>query len=74
MTLLLLLACTDTYKAKWKSVGEAGHITCYSGGQVIYDGDSTGRVNTVVNSDGWEFMDAKTNRLVRVSGDCVIRN
>ena len=74
MTLILLLACSDTYKAKLKSVGEAGHITCYSGGTVIYDGDSTGRVGTVVNSDGWEFMDAKTNRLVRVSGDCLIRN
>jgi hypothetical protein len=71
---LILLACTDTDIAHMKSIGNAGHITCYSGGQVIYDGDSTGKIATVEKSDGWEFMDAKTGRLVRVSGDCLIRN
>ena len=75
MTLLLtLLACTDTERASWKAVGEPGHITCYSGGQVIFDGQSTGKIETENQSDGWKFMDAKNNRLVRVSGDCVIRN
>ena len=75
MTLLLaLLACTDTERAAIKAIGEPGHITCYSGGQVIFDGDSTGKIETENQSDGWKFMDAKNNRLVRVSGDCVIRN
>ncbi len=75
MTLLLaLLACTDTERASWGAIGEPGHITCYSGGQVIYDGDSTGKIESERQSDGWLFMDAKTTRLVRVSGDCVVRN
>jgi len=72
--LLALLACTDTERAAIKAIGEPGHITCYSGGQVIFDGDSTGKIETENQSDGWKFMDAKNNRLVRVSGDCVIRN
>jgi hypothetical protein len=72
--LLTLLACSDTEIASFKTLGDPGHITCYSGGQVIYDGDSTGKIATVERSDGWEFMDAKTDRLVRVSGDCLIRN
>jgi len=74
LILLALLACTDTERASWKAVGEPGHITCYSGGQVIFDGQSTGKIETENHSDGWKFMDAKNNRLVRVSGDCVIRN
>ena len=74
LILLALLACTDTERASWKAVGEPGHNTCYSGGQVIFDGQSTGKIETESQSDGWKFMDAKNNRLVRVSGDCVIRN
>jgi hypothetical protein len=72
--LLALLACTDAERAQHAAFGEPGHITCYSGGQVIYDGDSTGRIESEQRSDGWLFMDAKTRRLVRVSGDCVVRN
>jgi len=71
---MLLIACSDTDIAQLTAIGEPGHVTCYSGGQVIYNGDSTGKIATVKNSDGWEFMDAATGRLVRVSGDCVVRN
>jgi hypothetical protein len=72
--LFTLLACSDTQLASWGAVGEPGHVTCYSGGQVIYDGDSTGKIESEQRSDGWLFMDATTKRLVRISGDCVIRN
>lgn len=72
--IMQLIACTDAQIARNKALGDAGHITCWSGGQVIYDGDSTGKIHTEEQSDGWYFMDAKTSRLVRVSGDCLIRN
>jgi len=72
--LLALFACTDAERAQRAAYGEPGHVTCYSGGQVIYDGDSTGKILSEQGSDGWLFMDAKTQRLVRVSGDCVVRN
>lgn len=65
--------CTDTAMAHWESVGDPAHITCYSGGKVYYDGHSTGKVQTTHNSDGWEFMDATDRKLVRVSGQCVVR-
>lgn len=70
----LLLACTDAQVAQRSALGSPGHIICYSGGQIIYEGDSTGKILTEDRSDGWFFMDAKTKSLVRVSGDCVIRN
>ena len=71
---MLLIACSDTDIAQLTAIGEPGHITCYSGGQVIFEGDSTGKIATEEQSDGWKFMDAATGRLVRVSGDCLIRN
>jgi hypothetical protein len=72
--LLLLTACTDANKKQWTSLGNKGHIVCYSGGKVIFEGDSTGKVSTESQSDGWYFEDAKTGKLIRVSGDCVVEN
>ena len=75
MIALLLLACTDTHVvASMKAIGSSGHITCYSGGQVIYDGVSTGRIAAEERSAGWLLMDSKSGLFIRVSGDCVIRN
>ena len=70
----VMVGCTD---AKWKKVttlGESAKITCYSGGKVIYDGMSTGKIHAEEQSDGWYFEDSATHKLVRVSGDCVIMN
>lgn len=71
---LFLISCTD---AKWKKVtalGSPAKVTCYSGGKVIFDGKSTGKVPSEEHSDGWFFEDVETNKLIRVSGDCVIIN
>ena len=71
---LLLAGCTDAERASWVAFGDPGTIICYSGGVVIYEGKSTGKILTESQSDGWLLQDAATGRLVRVSGDCVIRN
>lgn len=71
---LLVAGCTDTDMASIGALGRAGTITCYSGGKVIYEGKSTGRIQTVEHSDGWEFEEAQTGAFIRVSGDCLIRN
>ena len=70
----MMVGCTD---GTWKMVSALGNpakIICYSGGKVIYDGISTGRVHTEEHSDGWYFEDASNHKLIRVSGDCVIEN
>jgi hypothetical protein len=54
--------------------GKAGIITCYSAGKVIFEGKSTGIIQTVSSSDGWEFEDSATGKFIRISGDCVIQN
>ena len=67
-------ACTNAWMAQVTSLGSPGHIICYSGGKVIYEGDSTGKISTESQSDGWFFQEQGTNKLVRVSGACVIKN
>lgn len=46
-----------------------GHIKCYSDGNLIFEGDSTGRISRY---EGWSFRDAKTRAIVRVTGTCMI--
>jgi hypothetical protein len=70
----LLSGCTCAYVKQITSIGSSGHIVCYSGGQKIYEGDSTGKIATESQSDGWYFEEKVTNRLIRISGDCLITN
>jgi hypothetical protein len=44
----------------------------YSGGVLVEDYISTGKVATIDSSDGWQFVDEKTGLFVRVGGDVVI--
>lgn len=70
----LLAGCTDAQKANIGSLGTPGAVKCYSGGKIIYEGKSTGKIEKVSRSDGWQFKDANTGKFVRVSGDCLIEN
>lgn len=74
LTFLILSGCTNAQKKQWTTLGSPGHITCYSGGKVIYEGYSTGKIASENQSDGWFFEDIKTGKLIRVSGDCVLEN
>lgn len=71
---LFFVGCTDTDKASFEALGTPGSIKCYSGNLTIFSGKSTGRIQTVHGSDGWEFKDAETGKFIRVSGACVIEN
>ena len=73
-TIAVTSGCSDATVAQYTSVGTPGHITCYSGGKVFYEGDSTGKISTEHSSDGWFFKEKSTGNLIRVSGACLIRN
>jgi hypothetical protein len=70
----LLIGCTDAQVSNFTALGQSGIVVCYSGGDVIYSGKSTGKIVTTKNSDGWEFREEGTNHFIRVSGDCVVTN
>lgn len=65
-------ACTDAEREKYFSLGSEHSISCYSGGKLIYEGTSTGKVLSEEASDGYYFEDKKTGKLMEVSGNCVI--
>lgn len=70
----LLVGCTDTDRAKFAALGNPGEITCYSGGNEIYHGFSTGKVLNAHKSDGYEFEEAGSNKLIRITADCIVKN
>lgn len=70
--LLPLVGCTDASRGKITSLGSSATIKCYSGGTLIYDGRSTGKVRSEAQSDGYYFRDEATSKMKEVSGDCDI--
>jgi len=74
ITCMFAAGCVNADLAQYGALGSSGHVTCYSGGKIIYDGDSDGKIMSENGSDGWYFMEKSTGRLVRVSGDCLIKN
>lgn len=69
---ILTWSCTDASMAKKMNLGNSASVRCYSGGVLIFEGRSTGKVMSEKNSDGYFFKDASDNRLKEVSGNCVI--
>ena len=67
-----LTGCMDVFVGKVRSYGGKAMVTCYSGEKVIYKGNSTGKVTSPDNSDGYQFVAESDGRLKEVSGNCVI--
>lgn len=69
---ILSVGCADATRANFSSIGKEHKITMYNGGQLVRSWTSTGKVLTITDSDGWQFMDKETGKLVRVGGDVII--
>lgn len=69
---LTLAGCTD---AEWDknigSLGKSGHILCYSGGQKIFEDDSTGQIGEMEHGAGWAFRDSK-GKIIKLFADCIV--
>jgi hypothetical protein len=68
----ILSSCTDTKRAHFSAMGSPARVTCYSGGRLVLDDFSTGKVSNSDGSDGYEFKSATTGRLQQASGDCQV--
>lgn len=64
---------TELSRSTADLVNRSAQISCYSGGQLIYSGNSEGKVFSESNSDGYTFIAADDGKLKEVSGDCIIR-
>jgi len=71
-TLTLSLSCTDAGRGKITAYGNPAQIKCWSGGKLVFDRKSTGKVLSEAQSDGYFFEDAEDGKFKEVSGTCVI--
>ena len=72
VALSMFVSCTDAAKASLSSYGQEHRIRMYNGGALVAEWYSTGKVTSMESSDGWQFMDKATRKLVRVGGDVII--
>lgn len=53
LTAMLLSGCTDAMFTKVSTIGSSAEVKVYSGGKIIFWGESTGQVSSERNSDGY---------------------
>jgi hypothetical protein len=69
---LLSAGCTDRTVANWSALGEPHIVKLFAAdGHVIQEWESTGKVECTEGGI-CDFMDAKTRKLVRTTGDIVV--
>ena len=68
-----LLSCTDAYKAKVGGLGDRFKVELINcDGSITHKWVSSGKVESENNSDGYYFMEEKTNKLIEVTGTLII--
>jgi len=72
LAIVTLGGCTSASRAKIGAMSKSHTITLYSGGKAVRTWKSTGIVVSEANSDGYNFQDSVSGKLVTVSGDVVI--
>ena len=71
LAVFALAGCTDAARSSLFAYGEQAKIVCYSGGQVIKEYRSTGKVMQL-DGDGIAFRNAETGKFVRAFADCIV--
>lgn len=66
-----LAGCSDAEQQKYTNYGKPQHIKQFSGGVLIGEWDSTGKVSAEAG-DGYYFKDASTGKIIEISGDVQI--
>jgi len=69
--ILTAAGCTSSYRSKVLGYGHHFKVKVYSGGKLVEEFESQGKPISEEHSDGYYFTDAKTGKLVEVSGNLV---
>lgn len=64
--------CTDAEMADLGSYGSQAEVKCWSGGQVIFDEETTGKVSESSSGAGLYFRSKATGKFVHTYADCVV--
>jgi hypothetical protein len=73
LMLVSVVGCSDAENARSEAWGYENLIVRYSGGKRVEEYVSTGKVETVTNSDGWYFREKHTGKAILISGGVTIR-
>jgi hypothetical protein len=65
--------CTDADFAKLTSLGNTASVKCYSGGKLVFNTTSTGKIRNEKNSNGYFFVEKDTGETIEVDMDCIFR-
>lgn len=68
---ILLTGCTDAERSSFGAYNEPASVKCYSGGAVIHDDISTGKV-LQIDGDGITYKSNNTDEYVRAYADCIV--
>lgn len=69
VALLALVSCTDAKCASRASVGSPMRVKLYSGGELVGEWTSTGKVESGEHGTRFAFKDKETGAYVRVMGN-----
>ena len=67
-----LAACSDAELAKLWANGKKHRVSLYSGGKLIGQWETSGKIENEDRSNGYYFNDDKTGKLVMINGDVII--
>lgn len=68
----LAAGCTDAERASLGSYGSQAQVLCYSGGKVVFEDTSTGKVMASQGEEGIVFKSKTTGNYVRAFADCIV--
>jgi hypothetical protein len=71
-SLFIFTGCMRAEMAKISAIGSDHKVLVYSGGNLVREFHSVGKVLTEKDSDGWYFLNKETNKLTRVSGTVIV--
>ena len=74
LSIAVLAGCTDAGMAHFSQLGDQAKVECFSGGQVIYSGTSTGKIESNQSEDGLYFKEKESGKFVRLYADCVVKS
>lgn len=74
LTVTLLAGCTDASLSHMSQYNDPAKVECFSGGQVIYSGTSTGKIESNQSEDGLYFKEKESGKFVRLYADCVVKS
>lgn len=64
------IGCTDAEIGLVRSIGDSAKVICYSGGKVVFEDSSTGKV-LGLEAGGWAFV-SKNHGYVQTFADCFV--